>query len=82
LLNALAAAISPHERVVLIEDNAEILIHTPNLMRLQSREAEAKLGADDPLEAITITMLVKAALRENPDRIILGEVRGGEARTS
>jgi pilus assembly protein CpaF len=80
LLNALAASIPPHERVVLIEDNAEILIHTPNLVRLQSREAEAKLGADEPLDAITIRQLVKAALRENPDRIILGEVRGGEAR--
>ncbi len=73
LLNALAAHIPDAQRLVIIEDTAEIQIQKPNLVRFEARREQ--LG----IPAITIRDLLKATLRHRPDRIILGEIRGGEA---
>jgi pilus assembly protein CpaF len=73
LLNALAAYIDPAERIVLIEDTAEIQIETANLVRFEARREQSDVPA------VTIRDLLKATLRHRPDRILLGEVRGGEA---
>ena len=73
VLNALGRFIPASERIVLIEDTAEIHLPHPNLVRFESRQAQ------DGLEAITICDLLRASLRHRPDRIILGEVRGAEA---
>jgi len=73
LLTALAAFISPHDRVVVIEDTSEVQIDKDNLVRLESRREQPDLPA------VTIRDLLRATLRLRPDRIILGEVRGGEA---
>ena len=73
LLNVLAKFIPEDERILLIEDTAEIQIDHPNLVRLEARQAQ------NGLPAVTIRDLLKAALRHRPDRIILGEIRGGEA---
>jgi pilus assembly protein CpaF len=73
LLNALAAYIDPAERIVLIEDTAEIQIDTANLVRFEARREQPDIPA------VTIRDLLKATLRHRPDRILLGEVRGGEA---
>ena len=73
LLTALAAFISDHDRVVLIEDTSEIQITKPNLVRFEARREQPGVPA------VTIRDLVRATLRHRPDRIILGEVRGGEA---
>ncbi len=72
-LNALARFIDPADRIVLIEDTAEIQIDQQNLVRFEARREQPGLPA------ITIRDLLKATLRHRPDRIILGEVRGGEA---
>ena len=73
LLNVLAKFIPEDERILLIEDTAEIQIEHQNLVRLEARQAQ------NGLPAVTIRDLLKAALRHRPDRIILGEIRGGEA---
>ncbi len=73
LLNALSAFIPPAERLILIEDTAEIQIDKCNLVRLEARREQ------EGLPGVTIRDLLRAALRHRPDRIILGEVRGGEA---
>lgn len=73
LLNALSAFIPPEDRIVLIEDTAEIDITAPNLVRLEARRAQPEIPA------ITIRELLRQTLRLRPDRIILGEVRGAEA---
>jgi pilus assembly protein CpaF len=73
LLNALSAFIQDDERVVLIEDTAEIQIDAPNLVRFEARREQPGIAA------VTIRDLLKATLRHQPDRILLGEVRGGEA---
>ena len=73
LLNALARFIPEDERILLIEDTAEIrMVHT-NLVRFEARQAQ------NGLSAVVIRDLLKASLRHRPDRIILGEIRGGEA---
>jgi pilus assembly protein CpaF len=75
LLNALSEFIPPGERVITIEDAAELqLNHIENLVRMETREANAE-GAG----AIGIGELIRAALRMRPDRLIIGEVRGKEA---
>lgn len=75
LLNCLAHEIPPDERLVTIEDSAELkLDHIPNLVSLETRNANTQ-GAGE----VTIKALIKASLRMRPDRIIVGEVRGGEA---
>lgn len=73
LLNALAAFLPLSDRVVLIEDTAELQIDRPNLVRFEARREQAGLPA------VTIRDLLRATLRHRPDRIIVGEVRGGEA---
>lgn len=73
LLNALCAFIPPGDRIVLIEDTAEIDLAAPNLVRLEARRAQPELPA------IPIRDLLRQTLRLRPDRIILGEVRGAEA---
>jgi pilus assembly protein CpaF len=74
-LNTLSSCIPPEERVITIEDSAELQIRQiPNLVRLETRDAST-----EGLGAVTMSMLIKASLRMRPDRIIVGEVRGGEA---
>jgi pilus assembly protein CpaF len=79
LLNALAARIPDDDRIVLIEETAEIHLNKPNLVRFEARRAQIPLGQEQPLPAVTISDLVRATLRHRPDRIIVGEVRGPEA---
>jgi len=76
LLNALSASISPDERVVTIEDSAELKLQQPHVVRLESKIA---VTADKAHQAVSIRDLVKNALRMRPDRIIVGESRGAEA---
>jgi pilus assembly protein CpaF len=73
LANVLADFIPNHERIVLIEDTAEIQIEKENVLRFEARREQVDLPA------VTIRDLLKATLRHRPDRIILGEIRGGEA---
>jgi pilus assembly protein CpaF len=73
LLNALAAFLPFSDRVVLIEDTAELQLQRPNLVRFEARREQVGLPA------VTIRDLLRATLRHRPDRIIVGEVRGGEA---
>jgi type IV secretion system protein VirB4 len=73
LLNVLGKFIPADERVVLIEDTSEIHMAQDNLVRFEARQAL------NGWPAITIRDLLKASLRHRPDRIILGEIRGGEA---
>ena len=74
-LNALSSFIPEHERVITIEDSAELQIrHVSNLVRMETRNANTEGEGE-----ITISQLIKASLRMNPSRIIVGEVRGGEA---
>lgn len=74
-LNALSEFIPAGERVITIEDSAELkLSHIENLVRLETRDANAEGEG-----AIGIGMLIRAALRMRPDRILIGEVRGKEA---
>jgi pilus assembly protein CpaF len=79
LLNAVASYIPDTDRIVVIEETAEIHLAKPNLLRLEARRARAPLGQEAPLPAVTIADLVRATLRHRPDRILVGEVRGGEA---
>jgi pilus assembly protein CpaF len=74
LLNALGAAIPSGERVVTVEDAAELRLPGDHVVRLEARPSNA-----DGLGAVTVRSLVRNALRMRPDRIIVGEVRGGEA---
>lgn len=74
-LNALSAFIPSDERIVTIEDSAELQIqHISNLVRLETRNVNGEGEG-----AISIRDLIRAALRMNPSRIIVGEVRGEEA---
>ena len=74
-LNALSNYIPKDERVITIEDSAELQLHgIANLIRLETRCANVK-----GMEEITIRDLIRAALRMRPDRIIVGECRGAEA---
>src|SRR5262245_12457561 len=79
LLNALAAHIPDRDRIVLIEETAEIHLEKPNVLRLEARRAQQPLGQEVPLPPVTIADLLRAALRHRPDRILVGEVRGAEA---
>ena len=73
MLNVLGKFIPPDERVLLIEDTSEIHMPQDNLVRFEARQPQ------NGLPAVTIRDLLKASLRHRPDRIILGEIRGGEA---
>ena len=75
MLNALSGFIPSCERVISIEDSAELMLQgLPNLVRLETRNANVEGGKE-----ITIRDLLKTSLRMRPDRIIVGEVRGKEA---
>ncbi|MGC2161513.1 MAG: ATPase, T2SS/T4P/T4SS family [Silvibacterium sp.] len=74
LLNVLADAIPERERILMIEDTAELHLRKPHVV---AQEAQT----DTHRKPITFDDLLKAALRHRPDRIILGEIRGTEART-
>jgi pilus assembly protein CpaF len=74
LLNVLADAIPDEDRVLLIEDTAELHIRKPHVVSLEAQ-------VDTHRGSITFDDLLKATLRHRPDRIIVGEVRGAEART-
>jgi pilus assembly protein CpaF len=74
-LNALSDSIPSTDRVITIEDNAELqILHVPNIVKMESRNANVE-GCIE----ISIRDLIKSSLRMRPDRIIVGEVRGGEA---
>ncbi len=75
LLNALSCEIDPGERIVTIEDSAELkFTEHPHVVRLEARDASI-----EGTGAVTIRDLVTNSLRMRPDRIVVGEVRGGEA---
>src|SRR5438128_284859 len=74
LLNALSAYIPEYERIVTIEDSAELQLQQPHVVRLETRPPNIAGRGE-----VTQRDLVKNALRMRPDRIIIGEVRGGEA---
>ncbi len=74
MLNAMSASIGAHERVVTIEDSAELQLQQRHVIRLETRPANLEGRGE-----ITQRDLVKNALRMRPDRIVLGECRGGEA---
>ncbi len=74
-LNALSAYIPRDERIITIEDNAELqILDLPNLVKLETRNANV-----EGCREISIRDLIKSSLRMRPDRVIVGEVRGGEA---
>jgi len=79
LLNALAARIPDRDRIMVIEDTAEIHLTHPNLLRCEARRAQVPFGQEAPLPPVTIADLLRATLRHRPDRILVGEVRGPEA---
>jgi pilus assembly protein CpaF len=74
LLNALSQSIPHTERVVTIEETAELRLAQPHVVRLEARPPNAE-GAG----GVTVRALVRAALRMRPDRLVVGEVRAGEA---
>jgi pilus assembly protein CpaF len=73
LLNALAFFIPDNERVVTVEDTAELSLNHPHVVRLESR-----VGSYEGTGLVTIRDLIRNSLRMRPDRIIVGEVRGAE----
>ena len=74
-LNALSAFIPSEERIITIEDSAELQIHTiPNIVRMETRNANV-----EGCVPVTIRDLIRSSLRMRPDRIVVGEVRGAEA---
>jgi pilus assembly protein CpaF len=73
MLNSLSAFVPPGERIITIEDSAELSLQQQHVIRLESRPANVEGHGE-----ITIRDLVRNSLRMRPDRIIVGEVRGGE----
>ncbi len=74
LLNALAGLVPRRERIITIEDAAELRLPGEHIVRLESRPATA-----EGVGAVTTRQLLRAALRMRPDRLVVGEVRGAEA---
>lgn len=74
LLNVMSGFIPENERIITIEDAAELQLQQDHVMRMETKSANI-----DGLHAVTIRELVKNSLRMRPDRIVVGEVRGGEA---
>ncbi len=75
LLGALLAEVDPGERIVLVEDVRELMVRHPHVVRPQSRAPNVEGRGE-----ITMTDLVRQSLRMRPDRLVVGEVRGGEVR--
>jgi len=73
-LNALSSFVPPDERIVTVEDTLELRLQQPHVVRLEARPANVEGRGE-----VTIRRLVRNALRMRPDRIVVGEVRGGEA---
>jgi len=74
VLNALSSFIAPGERIITIEDAAELALRQPHVVRLESRPPGIEGSGE-----VSIRDLVRNSLRMRPDRIVIGEVRGGEA---
>jgi pilus assembly protein CpaF len=74
LLNALSSFVPTQERIVVIEDSSEVQLQQPHAVYLEARPPDAKGRG-----AVTIRDLLRATLRMRPDRIVVGECRGGEA---
>jgi pilus assembly protein CpaF len=74
LLNVLSSFIPPEERIVTIEDSAELQLHQEHVVRMETKPADL-----DGSGEVSIRLLVKNSLRMRPDRIVVGEVRSGEA---
>lgn len=74
LLNALTGLLAPGERIVTLEDTAELRLPSPHVVRLEARAATA-----DGVPALGLDHLLRTALRLRPDRLVVGEVRGAEA---
>jgi pilus assembly protein CpaF len=73
VLSTLLSQAAPGERLVLVEDAAELRPDHPHVVRLEARSANA-----EGVGAVTLDILVRQALRMRPDRLVVGEVRGGE----
>ncbi len=74
LLNCLSSFVPPNERLVVLEDASELQLQQPHVVQLEARPPDARGRG-----AVTIRDLFKATLRLRPDRIVVGELRGGEA---
>jgi pilus assembly protein CpaF len=74
LLNALASYAQPTERVIVIEDSKELQLRLPHVVHLEAQPADARGRRE-----ISVRQLLRATLRMRPDRIVIGEIRGGEA---
>lgn len=74
LLNAMASLVASGERIITLEDTAELRLPNPHVLRLETRPA----SVDGPAP-VTMTELVRTALRLRPDRLVVGEIRGDEA---
>lgn len=74
LLNALASFIPEHERVIVIEDSRELKLQQPHVVALEARPPDERGKG-----AVSVRELFRATLRMRPDRIVVGEIRGGEA---
>jgi pilus assembly protein CpaF len=75
LLNMLTTCVPEGERIGVLEDSKEVQVQRPHVFQLESRKGNEEAG----LEAISIRELFRASLRMRPDRLIIGEIRGGEA---
>ena len=73
VLSALTTYFPPRDRVVLIEETAEVHVELPNVVRFEARREQGHVPA------VTMRDLLRATLRHRPDRIVVGEIRGGEA---
>jgi pilus assembly protein CpaF len=73
-LNALSSFVDARERIITIEDTAELVLQQPHVVRLEARPASLEGRGE-----VSVRRLVRNALRMRPDRIVVGEVRGGEA---
>jgi pilus assembly protein CpaF len=74
LLGALTATVGGHERIITLEDTAELQVGAPHVLRLETRAA-----GPDGLTEVDMAALVRTALRLRPDRLVVGEIRGPEA---
>lgn len=75
LLNMLTTCVPEGERIGVLEDSKEVQVQRPHVFQMESRQANEEAG----LERISIRELFRASLRMRPDRLIIGEIRGGEA---
>lgn len=74
MLNALGTRIDPNERIIVVEDTSELRFTGDHIVRLEARPANS-----EGIGEVTLRQLVRNALRMRPDRLVIGEVRGGEA---